>query len=239
MMLLILTTFSANTLFAQDTGNDKNDQNGLVKTVVAITGEIFDATTLKPVSLKIEVYNNSNKKLLSTTSNAVDGSYYIASLKPGATYTLKINHENYLAESIEMKIPDTDEYDEFSRDILVYPANQNTKIKIKVPPFELNKSKIKYGYAVLLEDYLNILLTNPDKEFIIQCFPDDNDNPAENMKLTKKRAESLLDFFAINGIDPVRITTKGNTSLDTDNPKPIEKAAKGKRYIGTTYLILK
>lgn len=229
----------ANTMFAQDTGGKGDNKGGLVKTVVAITGTVHDATTHKPVSLEIEVYNNSNKKILSTKSNSTDGSYYITSLKPGTTYSLHIRDENYLAEIIDMKIPETDEYDEFSRDILVYQAASNTKITIKVPPFELNKSKIKYGYAVLLEDYLNILLANPDKEFVIMCFPDDNDNPAENMKLTKKRAESLLDFFTINGIDPVRITTKGNTSIDPDNPKPIEKAAKGKRYIGTTYIILK
>lgn len=235
----ILISFSVNTTLAQDTGGKDNDKGGLVKTVVAITGTIHDATTHKPVSLEIEVYDNSNKKVLSTKSNSADGSYYITSLKPGTTYSLRIEDEKYLAEAITMKIPETDEYDEFSRDILVYPAASNTKITIKVPPFELNKSKIKYGYVVLIEDYLNILLENPDKEFTIVCFPDDNDNPAENMKLTKKRAESLLDFFAINGIDPVRITTKGNTTVDSDNPKPIEKAAKGKRYIGTTYLILK
>jgi outer membrane protein OmpA-like peptidoglycan-associated protein len=230
--------FCFSNLNAQYTGGKGTKDGGLVKTVVAVTGKVLHAETKDAASVKITVCDENGKKINSATSNATTGYYYVTKLKPGKIYFLSIQDEKYLSEKIEMRIPETDSYDEFSRDIVVYPKNSSSKIKINVPPFEIGKSKIKYGYAVVMEDYLNLMISNPNVNFTVMCFPDDNDNPAENMKLTKMRADNIRDFFSINGVDPSRITIKGHTTVDPDNPKPMEKAAKGKRYIGTTYLIL-
>jgi outer membrane protein OmpA-like peptidoglycan-associated protein len=234
--LILVSGFS--TIYAQETGGGNDQENtGLLQTVVAITGNVFDAHSKEVVSLKIFVTDEDGNKINSSKSNSADGYYYITKLHPGRTYRLNIDDPNYLKESIEMRIPATDDYDEFSRDILVYPNSKRTPIKMQVPPFELNKSKIKYGYAILMDEYLNVLTNNPEKKFSIVCYPDNNKNAKENEKLTTARAEALSDFFSINGIDPARITTKGNTAIDPENPMPDKKAAKGKRYIGTTYLI--
>jgi outer membrane protein OmpA-like peptidoglycan-associated protein len=238
-LLIVLTVLVSGTNFAtaQDTGGEVQEGSQYVQTVVAITGNVFDALTKEAVSVKITVKNELGEKINSSKSNSVDGYYYVTKLHPGRTYKLCIDDERFLKESIEMHIPETDDYDEFSKDILVYPNSKRTAVKMQVPPFEINKSKIKYGYAVLMDQYINVLTSNPDKKLIIACYPDNDKNPKVNETLTTARAESLADFFSINGIDPSRITTKGNTATDPAYPMPKEKAAKGKRYIGTTYLI--
>ncbi len=239
-LLIVLTLFVSGTKLAtaQKTGDNFSDTgHNYVQTIVAITGNVFDALTKEAVSVKITVKNDFGEKVNSSKSNSADGYYYVTKLQPGKTYYLSIDDKRFLKESIEMKIPETDDYDEFSKDILVYPNSKRTPVKIPVPPFELNKSKIKYGYAVLMDEYLNVLTNNPDKKFTIVCYPDNNKNTKVNETLTKARAEALADFFSINGIDPARITTKGNSATDPLCPMPDKKAAKGKRYIGTSYLI--
>lgn len=233
--VLVAGVFSLN---AQDTGGKKEKEGGLIKTVVAVTGKVIDAETKKPVSVRINLLDQNDKVINASVSNSHDGYYYITKLIPGNTYYLSLVAPSYLAEKIELNIPDTDAYEEYSRDLLAYSKAANTKIKLNVPPFEIGKSKIKFGYNVLLSDYLSLLKSNPNVNFTVLCYPDDNKSPEANMKLTEARGESLKDYFSINGINPERITVKGNTTLDPDNPKPKEKAAKGKRYIGTTYLIL-
>lgn len=224
-------------LFAQ-APNGSNQSSPMIKTVVALTGKVTDGITKTPVSVKLYVLDNDGKKTNSTNSNSDDGYYYVTKLIPGEIYKLFIEGDQFLNNEYEIKIPSTDKYLEFTKDFVVYPKVANTSIRLKVPPFELNKSKIKFGYAILMDDYLALLQANPTVNFTIECYPDDKMDPGANMKLTKLRAQNLSDFFEINGIDPQRITIKANSEPDPKNPLPETKSAKGKRYIGTTYLVI-
>ena len=58
------------------------------------------------------------------------------------------------------------------------------------------------------------------------------------MKLTKERSSLLKDFFVKGGVSDDRIVTLSSADVDPLNPIPIRKGAKGKRYVGTTYIII-
>lgn len=222
----LLISFSAN-LNAQ-----------LVNAVVGVTGKVMNSETKEPEKVNIVVYDVSGKIINRLNSNSADGYYYIAGLKPGKTYFIEMQEDGFFKERYELNVINSDKYLEISRDFLVRPLKEDIALKIKVPPFEINKSKLRYGSAIILEDITNTLKNNPKVEFKIVAYPDNEDNPSDNIELTESRANSLKDFFAVNGINPDRISVKGNKTLDPKNPKPKEKAAKGKRYIGTTYLVI-
>lgn len=213
-------------------------QDDLINTVIAVTGKVINANDKSPVSVKIIAYDESGKKINSTRSNETDGSYYLTKLQPNHIYNFIISDEKYLITKYTLNIPDLKKYSEISKDFIVYPKGANIKIKLNVPPFEFNKSKIKYAYGVLLEDQVSLFLENPDVKFSIVCYPDNDDNLADNATISSERAQSLADFLIIKGIDPNRITLVQNSSCDPNNPKPVAKAAKGKKYIGTTYFVI-
>lgn len=208
----------------------------LINAVVGVTGKIINSETKEPVGVDINVYDNSNKLINKINSNSADGYYYIAGLKPGNTYKIEITKDGFFKEIYELNVINSDKYVEISRDFLVRPLKTNVALKIKVPPFEINKSKLRYGAATLLEDMTRTLKNNQHVYFTVNCYPDNMKSPEENKELTKNRASSLKDFFVINGIDPDRINIKGNSEIDPNNPMPKEKAAKGKRYIGSSYI---
>ncbi|MBM2814707.1 MAG: hypothetical protein HW421_1469 [Ignavibacteria bacterium] len=213
----------------------------LVGTVIALTGSVFNIVTRDPVTVYLLVLDSTMKKVNQTRSNAAEnGLYYVTGLKPGNKYYIDIRQKNFLQERVEINVPLSDKYQEVSRDFLVKPREKDAKIKITVPPFELNKAKIRYGTEDMLMDYVNMMTSNPTLKIQIQCYPDNEDNKALNEKFTLERAKALSDFMTGKGIQTSRLAITGSATLDPDpkNQPPKKKAAKGKRYIGTTYFVI-
>jgi outer membrane protein OmpA-like peptidoglycan-associated protein len=209
---------------------------GLIKTVVAVTGSVLDQVTKEPVDAKITAYDLEGNKVNSTKSNSFqDGYYYVVGLKAGRTYEFVIETDNYMKEVVNIKVPPTDKYEEISRDFTLKPNQVGNKIKLPVAPFEINKSKLRFGSDIILSDLAATLENNRNVKFKIISYPDRDNNP-ENQDLTVERAQSLKDYFVIKGIDPNRISLEGKNKTDANNPPPTEKQSKGKRYIGPTYL---
>lgn len=214
----------------------KLQSQGWVKTVVAVTGNVFDHVTREPVAAKITVFDETGKKVNSTKSNAYEnGYYYVTSLSAGKTYNFVIENDGYLKEKIQVKIAPSDKYEEISRDFLVKPNEVGKMLKLPTSPFEINKSKLRFGSGIVLDDMANSFVNNPNVKFAIVSYPD-KAGDADNAQLTKDRSQALLDYFAIKGISPDRMTAEGSADVDSLNPPPIAKQSKGKRYIGPTYI---
>jgi len=212
----------------------------MLTTVVALTGNIFDAVTKEPQTVFVIIKDDQGRKVGATRSNAYEnGYYYITGLKPGNKYTVTLKKTKYFLENYKIFIANSDKYEEISRDFLVKPLFLDAKIPFQVPPFELNKSKLRFGAEEFLSDITNTLINNPEVSIEIHCYPDAAGNKQENLTLTTERCKSLLNHFVTNGIDNARLTFKAHDSTDPDNPPPTKTRAKGKRYIGPSYIIVK
>lgn len=209
----------------------------LIGPVVSLTGSVYDAITKEPVTVVLTVSDETGKKINGTRSNATNnGYYYLTSMKAGHKYTISISQANYMKEKYEMFIADANNYTELSHDFLVKPMTKGIKLPLKVPPFEFSKSKLRVGADQIISEIKGTLVNNPNVKFEIICYPDNNDDKKENKTMTDERAKSLMNFFVSNGIDAGRISTSGSATTDPDNPPPTKKSAKGKRYIGTSYI---
>ena len=209
----------------------------MISPVISLTGSVYDAITKEPVTVMLVVSDETGKRLNAARSNATEnGTYFLTSMKAGHKYSISISTPNYLKEKYSLFIQDATNYTELSKDFLVKPVVVGAMIPLRVPPFELNKSKLRVGAEDVLEDIKSTLENNPNVKFQIVCYPDNAADKAENKTLTEERAKSLMTFFTANGIDAGRITTTGSATTDPKNPPPTKKAAKGKRYIGPTYI---
>ncbi|MGA2297508.1 MAG: OmpA family protein [FCB group bacterium] len=216
----------------------------LINTVVSITGSVIDQVTHQPMSTTLEVFDDAGAKVTKVKSNAKDGYYFITGLKPGKTYTVRnlVDFDKgtrYFNEKIEFNIPNTDKYAEFSRDILLVPLEKELAVPMRVNPFFPNKSKLRPGSEFHLRHNINRMVENPRVKFEISCFPDNSLNEQANLKLTEERSQALKDYYVSKGIADSRITIKGNSKTDPNNPPPTAKAAKGKKYKGPIYIVIK
>ena len=209
----------------------------LVNPVVSITGSVMDAVTRQPITAIMIVTNENGKRINATRSNGADnGYYYLTSLKPGKKYTITVSSRYYLKEKYTFQINKGYRYTELSHDFLVMPLNVGAQIPLSFAPFELNKSKLRYGADYVLDGIKGTMLNNKSVRFQIICYPDMDGDAAHNLELTTERAQSIKKYLVANGIDASRIEIKGNKRTDPKNPPPKKKRAKGKRYIGTTYI---
>jgi len=186
-----------------------------------------------------EVFDNMGKLVYKGKSKAEEfGYYYIKGLLPGIEYKLVINDSNYLKRIYTVNLPVTDKYSEYSKDFLVVPKKKELGILLRVPPFELRKTKIRVGSAQFLDDIEAIIKENPNVQFEIRCYPDNDENEEKNLQLTSSRCKTLKDYFNSRGIESGRLYIHPNPYTDPKLPPPPNKNAKGKRYIGSSYLVI-
>lgn len=209
---------------------------GFTKTVVSLTGNVINEVTRQPETVNLTVFDNGGNRVSGTRSIAAEkGYYFLTGLQPGSRYKVELKKKGFMSESWEFDVPQTNTYSELSHDFLIKPLEMNLMIPLAVPPFEFNKSKLRVGSELILDDVALALKNNPTVKYEIICFPDNNKDANDNMKKTTERAEAIREFLASKGIAADRITVAGNKATDPQNPPPVEKAAKGKRYIGKTY----
>lgn len=216
-----------------------NAQKSMTKAVISVSGRIYDEISRKAVGVSVVVTDESGKKVFSTKSLVSEnGSYFVTSLKPGEVYTFTLSQDGYFTEVYQLQMPNSEKYVELSRDFLVMPLDRGLEFKLAVAPFELNKSKPKVGFEFLLDEWKSALEKNPNVTVKIICYPDNDNSQAENAKLTEERAIALKNFFVSTGVNGARIKTEGSQTTDPKNPPPVKKGAKGKRYIGTSYIVI-
>lgn len=208
-----------------------------VKVVVSVTGNIKDEVSKKGIPVVIKVFDNTGKKVNEVKSNPFeDGYYFITGLVPGNNYNLELISSSHFKEIFNLSVPNTDKFLEISRDFNLKPLEKDIQIPLAVSPFEFNKFKLRFGSALSLERLANSLVNNPNVKFTIITYPDSDADPEENKELTSRRADALMDYLVIKGVEPTRINIKSSSKTDPKNPPPAEKRAKGKKYIGSTYI---
>ncbi len=206
---------------------------------VVLSGSVIDAVTKEPKTAFILVKDADGNLVTATRSNGFENGYYsVSGLRPGFTYAILIKKPKYFLEKYKLFIPNKS-HEQISKDFVIKPLYEGAKIALSVPPFELNKSKLRFGADYVLDNYAQTLLNNPNVDIEIQSYPDNDADKTKNFKLTSERCKSLINYFISKGVDPSRLTAQAFDSVDPDNPPPKTKRAKGKRYIGTTYLVVK
>jgi len=210
---------------------------GLINATVALTGNVFNQVNKLPETAVIKVLDMDGRRVGAARSNgAQNGAYFVPGLKPGQTYQVLITKKNFMTEKYKVTVPNTGKYLEISQDFLIKPLKAGVQIPIAVTPFELRKSKLRFGSELYLDDWIDVFNDNPTVTFKVVSFPDQKGNAAENKKTTEERSKAIKEYFVSKGIGASRFATEGNGNVDPNNPPPTEKAAKGKRYVGPCYI---
>lgn len=202
--------------------------------VVNLTGIVLDEATRKPVAAKLQFFDANNKRVSEVPSSKSDGEYSAAGLKAGE-YSVKILANGYFTESFPISIPKTDKYSEISHDFILKEKKLYQSFLLATSPFERNKSKLRIGFEDYLESFVTILKNNEEVTIEIQTYLDSKGNKPG---LAKERSRNLVEYFISKGINQERITFSSTETVDTKNPPPTKSGAKGKRYVGSTYIVI-
>lgn len=206
--------------------------------VISVTGSVLNQMDRQPVSVNVLFLDENGTRVGSSRSNSADGYYLVTGLKSGKTYRVRLEGTDFFQTEQTITLPNTSKYAEISRDFIVSPMMSGARLPISVAPFELKKSTLRTGAEEILDDVRELLVMNPNVKVDIQTYPDEMKSRDENTRLTRDRANALKDFLVSKGVAASRINVMPSAELDPLNPPPLRKTAKGKRYIGATYVVV-
>jgi outer membrane protein OmpA-like peptidoglycan-associated protein len=197
---------------------------------INLLGKVLDSVDCL-TDYQINIYikdKENNEKYLSKQIKA-DSCNFNLNLEQGFDYIIEAKKDGYLNGTKE-----------FSTKGITKSETLNTKINlIEVPEkpmvlagilYEYNSAELtKEAKAAIDTSLYKILMENPDIIIQISSHTDNKGSDSYNMKLSNQRAESVVRYLVLNGIDKKRLKSQGygetmpialNENPDgTDNPE--------------------
>jgi len=170
-------------------------------------GKIFDKKTNKPLASSIELYDLKSQEKVAEFSSDPQNGNFLAVLNKGSEYAFYVSKSGYLFKSLTFSV--TDSASSVNLDI---PLEAIEKDRIEVLNnifFNTGEYALDDKSKVELNRMVDFLKNNQTINIEISGHTDDVGSEATNLELSKKRAQSVLDYLQKSGIGPTRLTAKG------------------------------
>jgi OOP family OmpA-OmpF porin len=86
---------------------------------------------------------------------------------------------------------------------------RNAENVAKRVQFNYRSATLTSKSRAVLDEIVKILQANPELNVFIEGYASSDGNPANHMKLSQARAESVRGYLESKGIDPARLTAEG------------------------------
>ncbi|GLU53647.1 OmpA family protein [Dyadobacter frigoris] len=170
-------------------------------------GKVFDKKTDKPLASSIELYDLKSQEKVAEFSSDTQTGNFLAVLNKGSEYAFYVSKSGYLFKSLTFSV--TDSASSVNLDI---PLEAIEKDKIEVLNnifFNTGEFTLDDKSKVELNRMVEFLKNNKQISIEISGHTDDVGSEQTNLELSKKRAQSVLDYLKKSGIEPERLTAKG------------------------------
>jgi OmpA-OmpF porin, OOP family len=182
---------------------------------VSIKGVVYtpiDGSRKNLDNAKMELYSKDKltgeKFLIKSLDSDKDGNYDIK-LEAGYDYQIMVSKDGYLSNSYDFSTRDIVTSQILEKDI---PLEAIPKEPIRIPnvQYEFDKSEILSASKIALDTtILRLMVDNPQIIVEIASHTDSKGNDQYNMKLSQKRAESVVSYLVSKGIKSERLKAKG------------------------------
>ncbi|GAA4395644.1 hypothetical protein GCM10023187_02830 [Nibrella viscosa] len=184
-----------------------------VKPVSYLKGIIADARTKKPLTATIELIDLSTNQVVTRVSSDEQTGQYTAVLPSGGEYALYVTVPGYLFKSLSFDFTQRTKGEGMSLSVPLEPIasgkGSTAKETLNNIFFESGRFELESKSKTELDRLAAFLKTNPTVKVEISGHTDDQGSAATNLELSKKRAQSVVDFLTRAGIEPARIQATG------------------------------
>lgn len=193
-----------------------------------VKGTVYDAKTKKKIKAKIELYNLEGQNVESSvSSDPIDGDYLIV-LNKGSEYALYVSKENYLFQSLSFNYSKNSKDVEI--DVYLEPIDKAARITLQNIFFETGKWELHEKSKLELDRLFKFLKENNSLKIEIGGHTDDIGKDEDNLSLSEKRAEAVVNYLLEKGIDAARLVAKGYGETEPVVPNNSEEhRAKNRR----------
>jgi len=174
-----------------------------------LKGTVVDDKTSEPLEALIEIVNNKKNEIVSSfKSNSVTGKYLVT-LPSGFNYGIAVKAKSYLFHSENINIASSTEYQEIEKNIRLKKVEAGSKIVLNNIFFDYGKSTLSSESTGELDRLVELMKDMPTLKIEIGGHTDNVSSAAFNIKLSKARAKSVVDYLISKGIEATRLTYQG------------------------------
>jgi len=174
-----------------------------------ISGTVTDDRTLFAIE-------NASVKLVGSTGLSVstitnDQGYFTfgsSQVGPNTTYELIVTKPNYLNNKGTLTTVGVEFSKDFEKNIILQPIPAEPVVLPDIL-YDLAKWDLKPQYQDSLQDLIQTLRDNPNLVIELASHTDLRDSHERNDVLSQRRAQSVVDYLIIRGIEPRRLVAKG------------------------------
>lgn len=185
--------------------------------IYEVHGLVQNKRTLELLPGTLVSLFDKNNELINKINVGEDASY-LFEVENNKTYKLVGTRKLYVPAEIEFSTSskgDIDKniqmlmelYTDVEKDIVV--ENDKTQIKINPIYFDYDKWNIRKDAALELNNVVNIMKKYPDMTIEIGAHTDARGSFKYNIKLSHKRAKSVMDYLISQGISESRLKSEG------------------------------
>lgn len=201
----VLNIYEVNFIPLERKDGTKNSEPRLT----VLKGVITDKQTGLPLEATIEVVDNVKNEVIATFNSNSSTGRYLVSLPSGMNYGVTVQAEGYLFESFSFDLPDTAAYVEVIRDVQLNKLKAGTKVILKNIFFDFDKASLRNESVAELTRLVRIMNEYPNLKIEIGGHTDGKGSDEYNNRLSRDRAESVVNYLIENGIDKSRLSFKG------------------------------
>ena len=186
----------------------------LVRPVNYLKGLVTDARTSKPLSATIDLIDVKTNQTISRITSDSQTGQYVAVLPGGSEYALYVSAPGYLFKSLAFNYIDKTSVETgmgrgVSLDAPLEPIGTASKETLSNLFFESGRYELVGKSLTELQRLGEFLKANPTTRIEIAGHTDDRGDPSANLELSRKRAQSVIDYLARLGVPTARLKAIG------------------------------
>jgi outer membrane protein OmpA-like peptidoglycan-associated protein len=193
------------------------------------TIKLEDGMEVDPKISLITLKNLKTEEIIQNITVNPDGTFNF-DIKPGE-YEVFVSHDGYRTDTITLSLPlyYTGSYLEVNPSLSPEKVSAGDFLSIKNVLFDFDKYDLTNEAKQTLELLKNIIISYPELTIEIAGYTDSKGGTDYNRRLADKRAQAVIDYFTMTGIEGAKFVKKAfgksnfvavNTNPDgTDNPE--------------------
>ncbi len=174
-----------------------------------LAGVVKDDRTLQFVEgAKIKLIGSDGSSVTSKTDPKGFYSFSPSQIKPATSYELSVEMDNYFNMKATVSTVGVERNEDIVRDFMLEPI-PDEPVALPDILYDLAKWNLKPQYQDSLQGLIETLDVNETIIIELASHTDARDSDERNDILSQKRAQSVVDYLVLRGIDPDRMVAKG------------------------------
>ncbi len=179
------------------------------KPTAIVQGIVSDSETKDPLQALVLVEDIETGELLAVNKSNSESGEYLVVLPAGRNYSVSASSDGYFFYSQSFELPKDTSYQEITKDIKLEAIKKGTKVVLNNIFFETGRSELKPISYVELSKAVKLLEENPTMIIEIGGHTDSQGSDAANLSLSQKRAQAVVDYLTLAGLNASRLKAKG------------------------------